>query len=48
MELIFLTSVFIFMLGAILGSFLNVISLEIEPNIFLNKKERDHKKIKSF
>ncbi len=48
MELIFLTSIFIFMLGAILGSFLNVISLEIEPNIFLNKKERDHKKIKSF
>ncbi len=39
---------FIFFLGAIFGSFLNVLAAELEPLVFFNREERIKKKIKSF
>jgi hypothetical protein len=46
MDLFYLVSVAVFFLGAIFGSFLNVFVAELEPNVFLTKKERKDKKIK--
>ncbi len=49
MELIFLLTIFfVFFLGAIFGSFLNVVVVELEPNVLLEKKERKKQGIDSF
>ena len=49
MEIIFfVTLFFVFFLGAIFGSFLNVISAELEPNVLLEKEEIKKQGIKSF
>ncbi len=39
---------FFFYFGAIMGSFLNVIVAELEPNVLMGKKERKTKNISSF
>jgi len=46
--LIYLIYFFFFYFGAIMGSFLNVLVFELEPNVLMEKDERERKGIKSF
>jgi hypothetical protein len=47
-SIIYLIYFFFFYFGAIMGSFLNVIVFELEPNVFKTKEERKKTGIKSF